>query len=96
MIIYNFLTIHVHETFNHLWIYTLQEIGEEFVEFLEKELNVSDSETETYNYDAGPQSRDTSGSPGTEKTEAGKESSIEDDIDEIEATLARLKKELGL
>ncbi|EXC10707.1 Chaperone protein DnaJ [Morus notabilis] len=74
----------------------LAEIGEEFVEFLEKELNVSDSETETYNYDAGPQSRDTSASPGTEKTEAGKGSSIEDDIDEIEATLARLKKELGL
>ncbi|GMN24084.1 hypothetical protein TIFTF001_000418 [Ficus carica] len=74
----------------------LAEIGEEFVEFLEKELNVSDAETETDNYSAGPQNRDSSGSPGTEKTEAGKGSSIENDIDEIEATLAQLKKELGL
>lgn len=77
-------------------LHFVQDIGEEFVEFLEKELNVSDAETETDNYGAGPQNRDPSGSPGTEKTEAGKGSSIENDIDEIEATLARLKKELGL
>ncbi|KAI3429075.1 uncharacterized protein J3R85_008716 [Psidium guajava] len=75
----------------------LAEIGEEFVEFLEKELNITDSEVEAYQYDDGSQK-----SPGTEgmhsasENEASKGSSIEENIDEIEATLARLKKELGL
>lgn len=84
----------------------MQDIGEEFVEFLEKELNISDDEVETNNSNGGSQERNPSGSRGTEKmegdirNEAGKGSSIEDNIedniDDIEATLARLKKELGL
>ena len=80
----------------------MQEIGEEFVEFLEKELNISDSEDDTDYSNAGSPNRSSSGGPRTEKTEggvkneAGKGSSIEDNIDEIEATLAQLKKELGL
>uniref|UniRef100_A0A5B7AD39 J domain-containing protein n=1 Tax=Davidia involucrata TaxID=16924 RepID=A0A5B7AD39_DAVIN len=75
----------------------LSEIGEEFVEFLEKELNITDAEIGTEN-DAGTTSKsdgsDRTGSGG--QNEVDKESSIEEDIDEIEATLARLKKELGL
>ncbi|XP_062085019.1 uncharacterized protein LOC133791125 isoform X2 [Humulus lupulus] len=80
----------------------LAEIGEEFVEFLEKELNISDDEAESDNYNGGSQKGNHSRSSGKEKmegdirNEAGKGSSIEDNIDEIEATLAQLKKELGL
>ncbi|KAF8397440.1 hypothetical protein HHK36_016357 [Tetracentron sinense] len=78
----------------------LAEIGEEFVEFLEKELNIPDDATvEAGNSSEGP----LKGDPLEPKrrgddiqNEAGKESSIEDNIDEIEATLAQLKKELGL
>ncbi|KAL6275793.1 hypothetical protein ACE6H2_019394 [Prunus campanulata] len=76
----------------------LGEIGEEFVEFLEKELNITDPEVEENNNKEGNPFR----SSGTQKTgsgnqnEAGKGSSIEENIDEIEATLAQLKKELGL
>ncbi|XP_030524488.2 chaperone protein DnaJ isoform X2 [Rhodamnia argentea] len=75
----------------------LAEIGEEFVEFLEKELNIADSEVEAYQSDDGSQKN--SGTEGTQndsENEASKGSSIEENIDEIEATLARLKKELGL
>ncbi|KAM1148748.1 hypothetical protein ACFX2B_029118 [Malus domestica] len=76
----------------------LGEIGEELVEFLEKELNITDPEDGVNNSDEGNPFR----SSGEQRTgnvgqnETGKESSIEDNIDEIEATLARLKKELGL
>lgn len=76
----------------------LGEIGEEFVEFLEKELNITDPEVEENNNKEGNPFR----SSGTQRTgsgnqnEAGKGSSIEENIDEIEATLAQLKKELGL
>ncbi|BFG34082.1 hypothetical protein CerSpe_203560 [Prunus speciosa] len=76
----------------------LGEIGEEFVEFLEKELNIMDPEVEENNNKEGNPFR----SSGTQRTgsgnqnEAGKGSSIEENIDEIEATLAQLKKELGL
>lgn len=76
-----------------------QEIGEEFVEFLEKELNITDPETET---NEEPRQSNPFSSSATENTEsrmrneAGKGSSIEESIDDIEATLAKLKKELGL
>ncbi|CAL8999153.1 unnamed protein product [Prunus brigantina] len=76
----------------------LGEIGEEFVEFLEKELNITDPEVEENNNKEGNPFR----SSGTQRTgsgnqnEASKGSSIEENIDEIEATLAQLKKELGL
>ncbi|KAK9176094.1 hypothetical protein WN944_028107 [Citrus x changshan-huyou] len=77
----------------------LAEIGEEFVEFLEKELNITDPETET---NEEPRQSNPFSSSATENTEsrmrneAGKGSSIEESIDDIEATLAKLKKELGL
>lgn len=78
----------------------LAEIGEEFVEFLEKELNITDVETEAENkYEVPQDGGATSGTNGTgssSKNEADKGGSIEDNIDEIEAALAKLKKELGL
>ncbi|XP_068339524.1 uncharacterized protein [Pyrus communis] len=76
----------------------LGEIGEEFVEFLEKELNIMDPEDGANNNDEGNPFR-SSGKQRTENVgqdEAVKESSIKDNIDDIEATLAQLKKELGL
>ncbi|KAJ7010236.1 hypothetical protein D5086_000638 [Populus alba] len=79
----------------------LAEIGEEFVEFLEKELNITDTEFEGNKID-GFQEDDFFSSSSTKRTgngaqnEDGKSSSIQDNIDEIEATLAKLKRELGL
>ncbi|KAL9662265.1 hypothetical protein QQ045_027097 [Rhodiola kirilowii] len=80
----------------------LSEIGEEFVEFLEKELNITDSEDKSEYSHEGSHRGDTYRNYGADmvssnsKNEAGKNSSIEDNIDEIEATLAQLKRELGL
>lgn len=71
----------------------LAAIGEEFVEFLEKELNISDDEFEENNRNDFSNSEKTGSSF---RNEANKGSSIEENIDEIEATLAKLKKELGL
>ncbi|KAE8673690.1 dnaJ-like protein subfamily B member 9-like isoform X4 [Hibiscus syriacus] len=66
-------------------------IGEEFVEFLEKELNISDDEVEenSRNDFSNPERTGSSF-----QNEANKGSSIEENIDEIEATLDKLKKEL--
>ncbi|KAF2291734.1 hypothetical protein GH714_035375 [Hevea brasiliensis] len=77
----------------------LAEIGEEFVEFLEKELNITDTEFEANDY--GPQKDSSFSASETERkggvqNEGSKGSGIKDNIDEIEATLAKLKKELGL
>ncbi|XP_076918881.1 uncharacterized protein LOC143579463 isoform X2 [Bidens hawaiensis] len=68
----------------------LAEIGEEFVEFLEKELNISDDEDETNRRYEEP------ATSGKSRSDGSKGSSIEDNIDEIEAALAQLKRELGL
>lgn len=74
---------------------TWQEIGEEFVEFLEKELNITDSEAVENNDKKS--SYGTKGTANADPKEADKGgASINDNIDEIEATLAQLKKELGL
>lgn len=75
----------------------LAEIGEEFVEFLEKEMNIVDaevgSEMEQGNeYRNHGSQRRGSGS----QAEAAKKSSVEEDFDEVEATLNLLKEELGL
>ncbi|KAK9065856.1 hypothetical protein SSX86_015258 [Deinandra increscens subsp. villosa] len=68
----------------------LAEIGEEFVEFLEKELNITDTEDEkTKRYEEPA-------TTGKSRNEGNKGSSIEENIDEIEAALAQLKRELGL
>lgn len=83
-------------------IYIFQEIGEEFVEFLEKELNITDdSEAESNNNKASDKTDTfrTSNADNTRndgRSQTSKGSSIEDNIDEIEATLLKLKKELGL
>lgn len=71
----------------------LAEIGEEFVEFLEKELNITEEDSNDGSFKGKPDMK-----PRERGTEhAGTtESSIEDNIDDIEATLAQLKKELGL
>lgn len=79
----------------------LQEIGEEFVEFLEKELNITDSEAEAEKYGGSQKTNPfTSSETGTtgsdDRSKGGQGSSIEENIDEIEAALAKLKKELGL
>ncbi|KAK9123929.1 hypothetical protein Sjap_013531 [Stephania japonica] len=79
----------------------LADIGEEFVEFLEKELNITEPTVNSENRD-GPvkdnpyEYANPEGKGAGVKNNAGKESSIEDNIDEIEAALAQLKKELGL
>ncbi|KAF3788176.1 Chaperone protein [Nymphaea thermarum] len=71
----------------------LADIGEEFVEFLEKELNIEESNADMQKDTAKEAWSDTKG----EKTSKSKDtSSIEENIDEIEAALAQLKKELGL
>ncbi|CAA0820070.1 Chaperone DnaJ-domain superfamily protein [Striga hermonthica] len=73
----------------------LAEIGEEFVEYLEKELNIMDSVTEP-NEETGQENTFTSPSEEKRESSAGISSSLEENIDEIEATLAKLKKELGI
>ncbi|CAA3003306.1 Hypothetical predicted protein [Olea europaea subsp. europaea] len=76
----------------------LAEIGEEFVEFLEKELNITDAEVSEGNNDEKTQK----GYYGTKEKEtadqnkADRGNNIEENIDEIEAALAQLKRELGL
>ncbi|PKA61922.1 Chaperone protein dnaJ 1, mitochondrial [Apostasia shenzhenica] len=76
----------------------LAEIGEEFVEFLEKELNINDASTEaernlfTENYNSGVEEK----LKDEFQAEGSKENRIEDQIDEIEDALAQLKKNLGL
>jgi DnaJ-class molecular chaperone len=76
----------------------LSEIGEEFVEFLEKELNITDTDTKVKNEEGPVEDGFRSEKMGSNSKNDGgnKSSSIEDNIDEIEATLAQLKKELGL
>lgn len=72
----------------------LAEIGEEFVEFLEKELNIADQDIS-----GQAPKEDSFGSfekGNNVENGTGGKSSIENNIDEIEAALAQLKKELGL
>ncbi|XP_028757156.1 dnaJ homolog subfamily B member 8 [Neltuma alba] len=73
----------------------LAEIGEEFVEFLEKELDIVDSGDNYQKPRGGNPSRTSAGSGPQDESGKGN-SSIKDNLDEIEATLAQLKKELGL
>ncbi|CAA7398104.1 unnamed protein product [Spirodela intermedia] len=75
----------------------LADIGEEFVEFLEKELSISDLDPAAEDGGMeGSSFRDQSQRPGAQKPGEDAQSSIEENIDEIEAALSRLKKELGL
>ncbi|XP_043690833.1 chaperone protein DnaJ-like isoform X2 [Telopea speciosissima] len=78
----------------------LADIGEEFMEFLENELNITDPNVEAGNNETPPSgipySKSGSDSKGDDQSRAGNKNSIENHIFEIEATLAQLKKELGL
>ncbi|KAH6795935.1 hypothetical protein C2S51_036921 [Perilla frutescens var. frutescens] len=74
----------------------LTEIREEFVEFLEKELNITDVEVVENNekkFSKGYESYGTKGIANADQKKADKGgATINDNIDEIEATLAQLKK----
>ncbi|KAK4780568.1 hypothetical protein SAY87_016674 [Trapa incisa] len=77
----------------------LAEIGEEFVEFLEKELNITDSNAESYKQQGSDSDRSSGHGQAmgnASRNESARESTIEDNIEEIEEALAQLKKELGL
>lgn len=79
----------------------LAELGEDFVEFLEMELNVNDQSNEEKTSN-GQEKRNRNVDINSSLTEDysvkknGQQNKIEDDIDEIEAALAKLKRELGL
>lgn len=77
----------------------VQDIGEEFVEFLEKELNISDDEG-VREKDRSPKAKasnstGTKAPPRKEEPKAAKNEKIENELDEIEDMLAKLKKEMG-
>lgn len=79
----------------------LAELGEDFVEFLEKELNINDQISEEETSD-GQEKKNRSEDINSRLTEDysvkknGQQNKLEADIDEIEAALAKLKRELGL
>ncbi|KZV23740.1 hypothetical protein F511_31760 [Dorcoceras hygrometricum] len=78
----------------------LAEIGEEFVEFLEKELKITDIEAagdkKDERFSKGFSPNGTKEAASSDRKGSNKASCIDESIDEIEETLARLKKELGL
>ncbi|KAH7372630.1 hypothetical protein KP509_17G013800 [Ceratopteris richardii] len=69
----------------------LAEIGEDFVEFLEKELNIDNEEERKPNNVEDPYSAE-----GTRSSAANKEQEKSTTEDEIEDLLAKMKKEMGL
>lgn len=76
---------------------TWQEIGEEFVEFLEKELNITDPDAEEEKAQNNNAYSGAEGmGSGTQNKATDKRNNIEENLDDIEAALAQLKKELGL
>nr|GMD23954.1 chaperone protein DnaJ isoform X2 [Ipomoea batatas] len=75
----------------------LAEIGEEFVEFLEKELNITDPDAEEEKAENNNAYSGAEGmGSGTQNKATDKRNNIEENLDDIEAALAQLKKELGL
>ncbi|MFS8024854.1 hypothetical protein Hanom_Chr16g01468211 [Helianthus anomalus] len=74
------------------WEY-LAEIEEEFVEYLEKELNITDTGDETKSRYEKPTALGKGRKGNGSGNEGSKGSNIEDNIDEIEATFAQLKRE---
>lgn len=75
----------------------LADIGEEFVEFLEKELNINNIDDSDESSVGNRYASSREGKQEDSMQDEGKtESSIEDSIDEIEAALAQLKRELGI
>ncbi|KMZ67843.1 Chaperone protein DnaJ [Zostera marina] len=78
----------------------LSDIGEEFVEFLEKELNIADKDPGNDNGKSPPKNNSyeyyrKNKRKGEDEDEDEKRN-INDNIDDVEAALAKLKKELGL
>jgi hypothetical protein len=71
-----------------------QAIGEEFVEFLENELKIDDSNSEG-NTGNDPYTR-FGGQAKNSKDDKRAANSFNDGVSEIEAALEKLKKELGL
>ncbi|CAM6100898.1 unnamed protein product [Calypogeia fissa] len=79
----------------------LADIGEEFVEFLEKELNINETtaKEEKPFGDEARNARDTkkkSAGPAATRDQEEEKAQVEDEIAEIEDMLAQLKKELGI
>lgn len=86
----------------------LQDIGEEFVEFLEKELNISDSDEKKSSNNSRDVSkenkqRNSKTYENGAKAKASKQepptddrSKVENEIAEIEDMLAKLKKDMGM
>uniref|UniRef100_A0ACD6ALP9 Uncharacterized protein n=1 Tax=Avena sativa TaxID=4498 RepID=A0ACD6ALP9_AVESA len=72
----------------------LSAIGEEFVEFLENELNIDDSSTE--DDDGNDPYTQFGGSSRNPQRDNAKTNSSDDGVSDIEAVLEQLKKELGL
>uniref|UniRef100_A0ACD5ZU81 Uncharacterized protein n=1 Tax=Avena sativa TaxID=4498 RepID=A0ACD5ZU81_AVESA len=72
----------------------LSAIGEEFVEFLENELNIDDSSTE--DDDGNDPYAQFGGSSRNPQSDNAKANSSDDGVSDIEAVLEQLKKELGL
>lgn len=72
----------------------LSAIGEEFVEFLENELNIDDSSTEED--DGNDPYTQFGGSGRNSQRDNAKTNSSDDGVSDIEAVLEQLKKELGL
>ena len=69
------------------------------MEFLEKELNIVEPEVDLNDNYKSPEGENASGTSAGSgpRDQTGKgNGSIKDNLDEIEATLAQLKKELGL
>lgn len=68
------------------------------MEFLEKELNINDEDNDGSSKNGERFDFEESSSTGksTGNSNSSTKNSIEDNIDEIEATLAQLKKDLGL
>uniref|UniRef100_A0ACD5Y1L0 Uncharacterized protein n=1 Tax=Avena sativa TaxID=4498 RepID=A0ACD5Y1L0_AVESA len=74
----------------------LSAIGEEFVEFLENELNIDDSSTEEEDDYGNDPYTQFGGSSRNSQRDNAKTSSSDDAVSDIEAVLEQLKKELGL
>lgn len=74
----------------------LAEIGEEFVEFLEKELNITDMDSNENGKERTQRDGASYRSKEKESTDDATRNGIKENIDDIEAALAQLKKELGL
>ena len=99
------MSVMAKSTSAQLRLFVIQDIGEEFVEFLEKELNISDDDgerektsfTSTSSRSSGSDTRKQSSKSKSSNTgtKAPDEQAPTSVNDEIEDMLAKLKKEMG-